>query len=134
MKKIYEHIINVIKQLDTDSKYTITCQRYDESKPNQLGVILESSRNDEVCISGETEWESLKLEVHITCENSETGIFDNIDFLRKFVDLFEISDSEVEGLEILGAWHLGSKARPSYTNGYGLQVCKCVIDFNYSLA
>ena len=56
-----------------------------------------------------------------------------MEFLRKFADKFENSESTVEGLEIIWAKHLGAKARPSYTNNYGLQVVKTVIDFNYVL-
>ena len=56
-----------------------------------------------------------------------------MNIIREFVDEFEKCVSTVEGLDIIWANHLGAKARPTYTNGYGLQVCKCIIDFNYLL-
>ena len=96
-------------------------------------MILFSSRSDEECISGELEWESLKLELHVTCKGEENDIFENMEFLRNFANTFENSPSTVDGLEIIWAKHLGAKARPSYTNNYGLQVVKTVIDFDYSL-
>lgn len=134
MERIYQHIINIISNLTSKFEDKISVQRYAEDQPDNVGVILYSSRSDEECISGELEWECLKLELHITCENEATDIFDNTDFLRTFVDSFENSPSTVEGLEIIWAKHLGAKARPSYTNSYGLQVVKTVIDFNYLLS
>ena len=111
----------------------ISAQRYEENEPDVVGVILQSSRNDEECLSGETEWECMKLELQITCKNEANDIFDNMNIIRDFVDEFEKCISTVEGLEMIWAHHLGAKARPTYTNGYGLQVCKCIIDFNYLL-
>lgn len=133
MEQLYRHIFNIISNLSDKYEDKISAQRYEENEPNQVGMILMSSRSDEECISGETEWECMKLELHITCENSAEDIFDNMNFLRKFVDAFENSESTVEGLEIVWAKHLGAKARPAYTNSYGLQVVKTVIDFNYLL-
>lgn len=134
MELIYQHILNIINSLTIKFEDKISVQRYSEDQPDNVGVILYSSRSDEECISGELEWECLKLELHITCKNEAADIFDNTDFLRKFVDSFENSQSTVEGLEIIWAKHLGAKARPSYTNSYGLQVVKTVIDFNYLLS
>ena len=131
MKRIYEHINNVISSITNKYDGHITAQRYEENEPGNVGVILISSRSDEECISGETMWEAMKLELHITCKNDATDIFENMNFLRKFVEAFEECNSTVDGLDILWAHHLGAKARPTYTNGYGLQVCKCIIDFNY---
>ena len=135
MKRIYQHILNIISNLDSKNKYEdkVSVQRYEENEADNIGVVLFSSRNDEECISGETEWECLKLELYITCQNEADDIFDNLDFLKKFVDEFEKCDSTVDGLEIIWAKHLGAKARPSYTNSYGLQVVKTIIDFNYLL-
>ena len=133
MEKIYEHIINIMKSVTNKFDDSITVQRYDESKPDQCGIVLFSSRNDEECISGETEWECFKLEVYLTCENEATDIFDNISILKNFVNEFENLNSTVQGLDIIWANHLGAKVRPAYTNGYGLQVVKTVIDFNYLL-
>lgn len=132
MERIYNHIVNIINSI-TDKYKNISAQRYEENTPDVIGIILQSSRSDEECLSGEVEWESLKLELHVTCKNEANDIFENLSFLRKFVDKFEDSDSTVEGLEIIWANHLGAKARPTYMNGYGLQVCKCIIDFNYLL-
>lgn len=131
MEKVYQHIINIINSLTDKYTNSISVQRYEENEPDQVGVILQSSRSDEECLSGETLWETFKLELHITCKNEANDIFENINFLRKFADKFEECVSTVEGLEIQWANHLGAKARPAYTNGYGLQVVKTVIDFNY---
>lgn len=131
MKRLYIHIKNIIESV-TD-KWTITFQRYAEDKPEQAGILLFSSRNDMQCISGELEYECMKLEIHIVCKNEADDIFENMDLLKKVVDKFEELISTVDGLEIEWAKHLGSKVRPSYINGYNLQVCKCVIDFNYNL-
>ena len=133
MKLIYQHIFNIINSISDKFEGKISAQRYEENEPDVVGVILMSSRSDEECVSGETEWESMKLELHVTCSNEADDIFENMDFLRKFADTFENSESTVEGLEIVWANHLGAKARPSYTNSYGLQVVKTVIDFNYLL-
>ena len=57
-----------------------------------------------------------------------------MEFLRKFADKFEECESTEQGLQMIWAKHLGAKARPSYTNSYGLQVVKTVIDFNYLLS
>ena len=131
MKRLYTHIKNVIESV-TD-KWEITFQRYAEDKPEQAGILLFSSRNDKECISGETEYECMKVEIHITCKNEANDIFDNMDLLNEVVNKFEELQSTVDGLEIEWAKHLGSKVRPSYINGYNLQICKCVIDFNYNL-
>lgn len=131
MKKIYLHIKNIIESV-TD-KWTVTFQRYAEDEPEQAGIILISSRNDKECISGELEYECMKVEIHVTCKNEADDIFENIDLLKEVVNKFEELNSTVEGLEIEWAKHLGAKVKPSYINGYNLQVCKCVIDFNYNL-
>ena len=131
MKRLYTHIKNVIESV-TD-KWEITFQRYAEDTPEQAGILLFSSRNDKECISGETEYECMKVEIHITCKNEANDIFENMDLLKEVVNKFEELQSTVDGLEIEWAKHLGSKVRPSYINGYNLQVCKCVIDFNYNL-
>lgn len=131
MKRLYTHIKNVIESV-TD-KWEITFQRYAEDTPEQAGILLFSSRNDKECISGETEYECMKVEIHITCKNEANDIFENMDLLKEVVNKFEELQSTVDGLEIEWAKHLGSKVRPSYINGYNLQICKCVIDFNYNL-
>ena len=133
MEQLYRHIINIVSNLTDKYEDKISAQRYEENEPDVVGVILLSSRNDEECLSGETEWEAMKLELHITCKNEASDIFENMDFLKKFVDEFEKCESTVEGLDIIWAHHLGAKAKPSYTNSYGLQVVKTVIDFNYLL-
>lgn len=132
MQRLYQHINNVLNSITTKFE-NISAQRYEENEPDVVGVILQSSRNDEECLSGETEWECMKLELQITCKNEANDIFDNMNIIRDFVDEFEKCISTVEGLEMIWAHHLGAKARPTYTNGYGLQVCKCIIDFNYLL-
>lgn len=132
MQRIYQHINNILNSI-TSKFESISAQRYEENTPDVVGVILQSSRNDEEDISGELEWECMKLELQITCQNNANDIFDNMDIIREFVDEFEKCVSTVEGLDIIWAHHLGAKARPTYTNGYGLQVCKCIIDFNYLL-
>lgn len=134
MELIYRHIFNIINSISDKFEGKISSQRYEENEPDNVGIILMSSRSDEECISGELEWESLKLELHITCKNEANDIFENMEFLRKFADAFENSESTVEGLQMIWAKHLGAKARPSYTNSYGLQVVKTVIDFNYLLS
>ena len=131
MRRLYQHIMNTMRQVSHKFDNSMTAQRYDESKPDQCGIVLFSSRNDEECISGELEWECMKLEVYITCSDDATDIFDNIDILAKFVDKFEDCLTDVDGLNMIWAKHLGAKVRPTYTNGYGLQVVKTVIDFNY---
>lgn len=131
MKRLYTHIKNVIESVT--NKWEITFQRYAEDKPEQAGILLFSSRNDKECISGETEYECMKVEIHVTCKNEANDIFENMDLLKEVVNKFEELQSTVDGLEIEWAKHLGSKVRPSYINGYNLQVCKCVIDFNYNL-
>lgn len=132
MQRLYQHINNVLNSITTKFE-NISAQRYEENEPDVVGVILQSSRNDEECLSGETEWECMKLELQITCKNEANDIFDNMNIIRDFVDEFEKCISTVDGLEMIWAHHLGAKARPTYTNGYGLQVCKCIIDFNYLL-
>lgn len=132
MQRLYQHINNVLNSITTKFE-SISAQRYEENEPDVVGVILQSSRNDEECLSGETEWECMKLELQITCKNEANDIFDNMNIIRDFVDEFEKCISTVDGLEMIWAHHLGAKARPTYTNGYGLQVCKCIIDFNYLL-
>lgn len=132
MQRIYQHINNILNSI-TSKFENISAQRYEENEPDVVGIILQSSRNDEEDISGELEWECMKLELQITCQNSADDIFDNMNIIREFVDEFEKCVSTVEGLDIVWAHHLGAKARPTYTNGYGLQVCKCIIDFNYLL-
>lgn len=134
MELIYRHIFNIINSISDKFDDKISSQRYEENEPDNIGVILMSSRSDEECISGELEWESLKLELHVTCKNEADDIFENMEFLRKFADAFENSESTVEGLQMIWAKHLGAKARPSYTNSYGLQVVKTVIDFDYLLS
>lgn len=131
MELIYRHIFNIINSISDKFEDKISSQRYEENEPDNVGIILLSSRSDEECISGELEWESLKLELHVTCQNSADDIFENMNFLRKFADKFEECESTVEGLDMIWAKHLGAKARPSYTNAYGLQVVKTEIDFNY---
>ena len=131
MKRLYSHIKNVIESV-TD-KWDVTYQRYAEDKTEQAGILLFSSRNDKECISGETEYECMKVEIHVTCENNADDIFENMDLLKEVVNKFEELISTVDGLEIEWAKHLGTKVRPSYINGYNLQVVKCVIDFNYNL-
>ena len=131
MKRLYSHIKNVIESV-TD-KWDVTYQRYAEDKTEQAGILLFSSRNDKECISGETEYECMKVEIHVTCENNADDIFENMDLLKEVVNKFEELISTVDGLEIEWAKHLGSKVRPSYINGYNLQVVKCVIDINYNL-
>lgn len=131
MQKLYQHIINVMQSVTSKFNGSTFVQRYDESLPDQCGLILQGSRDDEECISGETEWECLKLEVQVTCKDEASDIFENLQILRDFVEAFENTASTVTGLEIVWANHLGSKVRPAYTNGYGLQVVKTVIDFNY---
>lgn len=106
---------------------------YPEDEPNIVGITLLGGRDDEVCLSGELEWESLKLEVNVTCENNESSVFENMNILRDFVDEFEKCETDIDGLSIEWAEHLGSKVRPPYMNGYGLQVCKCIIDFGYNI-
>lgn len=131
MKRLYSHIKNVIESV-TD-KWDVTFQRYAEDTTEQAGILLFSSRNDKECISGETEYECMKVEIHVTCENNADDIFENMDLLKEVVNKFEELISTVDGLEIEWAKHLGSKVRPSYINGYNLQVVKCVIDINYNL-
>lgn len=131
MKRLYSHIKNVIESV-TD-KWDVTFQRYAEDTTEQAGILLFSSRNDKECISGETEYECMKVEIHVTCENNADDIFENMDLLKEVVNKFEELSSTVDSLEIEWAKHLGSKVRPSYINGYNLQVVKCVIDFNYNL-
>lgn len=135
MEKLYEHIINVWKSVSVSDELNdnISVQRYEEDKPGAVGIILMDSRDDEEDISGETEWECLKLEVHVVCDSSEIIIFKIMNVIRKFVEAFEKCESTVNGLDIIWAKHLGAKAKPVYTNGYGLQICKCNIDFNFSL-
>lgn len=133
MEKLYEHIINVWKSVSDELNDNISVQRYEEDKAGAVGIILMDSRDDEEDISGETEWECLKLEVHVVCESSQIIIFKIMNVIRKFVEAFETCASSVDGLEIIWAHHLGAKAKPVYTNAYGLQVCKCSIDFNYNL-
>lgn len=133
MEKIYQHIINIMQSVTSKFNDSTSVQRYEESLPDQCGIILQGSRDDEECISGETEWECIKLEIQVTCKNEASDIFENLQILRNFVDAFEDSNSTVDGLEIVWAKHLGSKVRPTYMNGYGLQTCKCIIDINYLL-
>lgn len=133
MERIYKHIQNTLNSVTNKFENKISAQRYSEDEAGNVGIILMSSRNDETCLSGELEYECMKLELHITCKNNANDIFENMSILRKFVDLFEECKSTEDGLEIEWATHLGAKARPTYTNGYGLQICKCIIDFNYNL-
>lgn len=134
MELIYRHIFNIINSISDKFEGKISSQRYEENEPDCVGIILMSSRSDEECISGELEWESFKLELHVTCKNEADDIFENMEFLRKFADKFEECESTEQGLQMIWAKHLGAKARPSYTNSYGLQVVKTVIDFNYLLS
>lgn len=131
MKRLYEHVTAVLNSVTDKFKDNITAQRYKEDEPNSVGIILLSSRDDSESLSGEEEWECMKLELHITCENKEEDIFENMQIMREFVDAFEECITNIDGLEIIWAKHLGAKARPTYINGYNLQVCKCIIDFNY---
>lgn len=131
MKRIYQYCESVLNKVTPKFKESTTYQRYDESVPGSVGILLYSSRADDVALSGEVESESLKVELHIVCKNDESDIFDNLQILRDFVDEFELCNDLVDGLDIFWAEHLGSKAYPTYINGYGLQVCKCIIDFNY---
>ena len=74
----------------------------------------------------------MKLELHVVCDNNEQSIFVILNKIKRFVEEFEKCEStDVDGLEIVWAKHLGAKAKPSYTNFCGLQVCTCSIDFNY---
>ena len=131
MRRLYERVKNVIESV-TD-KWTVTFQRYAEDETEQAGIMLFSSRNDCIDLSGETEYECMKLEIHVTCENNADDIFENMDLLKQVVNKFEELVSTVDGLDIEWAKHLGSKVKPSYINGYNLQVVKCVIDFNYNI-
>lgn len=138
MERLYKHIKNVfddvIEEMGVKDKFKdkISYQRYVEDVPNSVGIILLDSREDEESLSGETEWECMKLELHIVCENNEKSIFGIMGVIRRFVDDFEKCLCPIEdGIDIVWAHHLGAKAKPSYTNGYGLQICKCTIDFNY---
>lgn len=133
MKRLYEHIINVWKSVGDEYNDNISVQRYEEDKPGAVGIILLDSRDDEESISGELEWECMKLELHVVCDNNEQSIFGICDKIKKFVREFEKCESSVDGLDIVWAHHLGAKAKPSYTNFCGLQVCTCSIDFNYNL-
>lgn len=133
LELIYQHIINLLSSITDKFNNNITAQTYNESTPNSVGIILLDSRNDSWCISGELDYEALKLELRIVCEQSQESIIDNMNILRSFVDSFERCVSTVNGLDIEWAEHLGAKAKPSYLNGYGLPECKCIIDFNYLL-
>jgi hypothetical protein len=133
MKKIYEHLIGVLQTVTNKFNGSISVQRYDESLPNQVGIILLGSRDDETCISGETEWEALQAEIHITCENNADDIFENIDILRDYVEKLEDDfNTTVPGLDIVWINHLGAKVRPAYTNAYGLEVVKAIVEINYN--
>ena len=137
MERLYKHIRNVfdniIKEMGEEERFKdkISFQRYTEDVPNSVGIILIDSRDDEESISGETEFECMKVELHIVCEDNEKSIYSIMRVIRKFVEEFERGVTEVEGLEIIWAHHLGAKAKPSYINIYGYQVCQCSIDFDY---
>lgn len=133
MKRVYDHCMNIVKSVIGDNNYKVTCQGMCESEPNNIGVYLYASRDDEECLSGETEWECLKFQLQVTCEKSSDDVFNKLDMVRNIVDKFEECRSTVDGLDILWAKHLGAKARPPFKNGYDLHVCSCVIDFNYIL-
>ena len=130
-EKLILHIMNIMKSVTDKFNNSMSAMRYRDDIPDQCGIILMNSRNDEEDISGEVEWECIKLEVPIPCENSQNSIFGNCDILRQFVDAFESSDSSIDGLEIVWAKHLGGKVQPCFSKE--LQVYKCVIDINYKL-
>lgn len=123
---LFNHVINIIHQI-TEKFTKITAQRYDESKTDQVGIIFTQPKGDEYTYDG-VEFESKKFELRVTCENNQTDIFENWEFIENFVDIFENALSTVEGLEIDGVKHLGSKVVPLYTNAYGLQELKCIIE------
>ena len=43
MQRIYQHINNIINSITNKFDDCITAQRYDESLPDQVGIILSSS-------------------------------------------------------------------------------------------
>lgn len=131
MEEIYTHIENIIKSIT--EKWNVTYQRYAEDKPEQACIILYSSRDDVYALSGEFESSSMKVEIHVTCNEDLDDIFENINLLKQVVDKFEELDSTVENLEIDWAKHLGAKVRPVQFNGYNLPYCRTVIDFDYSI-
>lgn len=131
MERIYEHIENTLKLITDRFNNDISYQNYDESKSNSVAIILLDSRNDEVNLSGETEWEALKFELRVVCDKNQKNIFENQNMLRNFVEKFEECESTVDDLVIVFAKHLGAKAKPTRINGYGLPESKCIIDFNY---
>lgn len=133
MEEIYEHIVNILSQVTNKFDNKISMQTYREDTPGVAGVILMDSRNDSWCISGELDYEAYKFELRLVCEQNQNDILENMNILRRFVNLFEACESTVHGLSIEWATHLGNSAKPMYINGYGLPECKCIIDFNYLL-
>lgn len=133
MRRLYEHVENIINSIDDSYKDRISYQGMREDEPDRIGIFLYSSRDDEECLSGELMWECMKLQLQVTCKENEDDVFIKMNLIRKIVDSFVDCVSTVEGLDILWAKSLGGKVHPPFKNGYNLQVCKCVIDFNYSL-
>lgn len=123
---LFVHIINVIKQMTDKFEDKITVQRYDESQKDVLGIIFLPAKSDNYDLDGLVS-ESKKFEIRVTCEDNQEDIFENWEFIEKFVDKFIETDSTVEGLGIESVSYLGSKVIPLYTNAYGLQELKCSI-------
>ena len=124
---LFTHIINVIKSLTNKFDDNITFQRYDESEKDQIGIIFLQARSDNYDYDGLVS-ESKKFELRVTCENKQDDIFENWAFIENFVNTFEDADSTVAGLDIESVMHLSSKVIPLYTNAYGIQELKCIVE------
>lgn len=124
---LFNHVINVIQSMTDKYNNNITAQRYNASEKNQIGIIFMQAKSDNYDYDGLVS-ESKKFELRLTCEDDEDDIFENWDFIEKFVDTFENAESTVQGLSIESVSHLGSKVIPLYTNSYGIQELKCIVE------
>lgn len=115
-----------------DEYPNVTFQSQKDDIPGSVGVYLYESSNDKKSLNGEVVYDSIKIQVQITCDRSYNSLTNAMDYLTDFVNRIESEKSDIPRINIISAEHIGPKAIPIGRNKYDLQVVKSTIDLKYS--
>lgn len=128
IKPLYEAIEGIL-----GIQYPVTWQHMEEDKENVVGIYLYESSADRKYLSGDYQYESIKVQVQVQSENTDEGLFAALKYLREFVDKMENEYVDTDKVSFEDCEHIGPKAVTIGTNEYGLKVCRSVVDVKYLL-
>lgn len=103
-----------------------------EDKPGDVGVYLYESSNDIEDLGGNEICNNVKVHIQVNAEQGIDGMAKALNYLTAFTERIESEVSGVDGIEFIGAEHIGPRAIAIGKNDYDILICKCDVDLKYT--